>query len=299
MKGSHRWRLLAQLLDDAVLGYPASTSGAPHIRVPTGAQGLHLQFIVGSLPIALLVAGNGLLARATLLVIALLTATFWECLFAWKRQRPVDEGILLTAWLFALIVPPDTPLLQAVASISFGVVFGKAVFGGDGRYLVSPPLLALVFLVFAYPDTVIDPVGWTPVPGEERLAALACLFGAAWLIATGSASWRIITGAVIGLLIAVAIDSLTGPAATATSAAWYWPLVSGGFAFGVVFIATDPTASAMTNPGRFASGVLTGLLSYLVGAMFAILLASLFAPLFDAAAVAVNIRRRRARERRS
>jgi Na+-transporting NADH:ubiquinone oxidoreductase subunit NqrB len=165
MKGLQRWRPFTQLLDDAVLGHPAITSGAPHVRTPTGAQTLHLQFILGSLPVALLVAGDSLLARTTLLGVALLAAAFWECLFAWRRQRPVDEGILLAAWLFALIVPADTPLLQAVASISFGVVFGKAVFGGDGRYLVSPPLLALVFLVFAYPDTFVDPVGWTPAPG--------------------------------------------------------------------------------------------------------------------------------------
>jgi len=299
MRGLRRWRPLLQLLDDTLRGTPARTSGAPHVRVTTGAQGLHLQFVIASLPVALLIAGNGLLVHATLLGVALLTATFWECLFAWQRRRPVDEGLLLTAWLFALIVPADTPLLQAILSLSFGVVFGKAVFGGDGRYLVSPPLLAFVFLVFAYPDTVTDPVGWSPAPGNEFLVALGCLFGAAWLIAAGSASWRIMAGAVVGLLAAVALASLTGPAATeaatATIPAWYWPLLSGGFAVGVVFIATDPTASAMTNPGRFASGVLTGLLSHLVGVMFAILLASLFAPLFDAAAVALNIRRRRRR----
>jgi len=296
MKGWQRWRPFTQLLDDAVLGQPAITSGAPHVRTPTGAQALHLQFIVGSLPMALLVAGDSLLARTTLLGVALLAATIWECLFAWQRQRPVDEGILLTAWLFALIVPAETPLLQAVASISFGVVFGKAVFGGDGRYLVNPALLALVFLVFAYPDTVTDPIGWTPAPGREHLASLACLFGAAWLIATGSGSWRLIAGAVTGLLIAIALALLAGPAQE--SQPWYWPLVSGGFAFGVAFIATDPTASAMTNPGRLASGILIGLLSNLTGVMFAILLVSLFAPLLDAAAVAMNIRRRRAREHR-
>jgi Na+-transporting NADH:ubiquinone oxidoreductase subunit B len=261
-----------------------------------GVPGLNLHFVIASLPVALVVAWGELLVHATLLGVALITATFWECLFAWQRRRPVDEGILLTAWLFTLIVPPDVPLLQAIGSLSFGVVFGKAVFGGSGRYLASPALLGLVFLVIAYPDTVIDPVGGAPAPGNEYFSMLACLFGAAWLVATRSASWRIITGAVIGLLIAAAIASLAGSAAT--SMAWYLPLVSGGFAFGIVFIATDPTASAMTNPGRFASGVLTGVLSYLVGAMFAILLASLLAPLFDAAAVALNVRRRRARERR-
>jgi len=294
MKVPRRWRPLAQLLDDTVLGHPDSTRAAPHVRAPAGVQGLHLQYILGSLPIALLVAGDDLPVRVTLLGVVLLTATFWEWLFAWRRQRPVDDGILLTAWLFVLIVPPDTPLLQAVASISFGVVFGKAVFGGNGRYLVSPPLLAFVFLVFAYPDTVIDPAGWTPAPGREYPATLACLAGAAWLVATGSASWRLIAGAAAGLLIAAAIASVTGP--VAADAAWYWPLVSGGFAFGVVFIATDPTASAMTNPGRLASGLLAGLLAYQTGVMFAILLVSLLAPLFDAAAVAVNIRRRRIRE---
>jgi Na+-transporting NADH:ubiquinone oxidoreductase subunit B len=294
MKGPRRWRPVTELLDDAVLGHPDSTRAAPHLRAPAGVQGLHLQYVIASLPVALLIASNDVALRVALLGVVLLTAVFWEWLFAWRRQRPVDEGILLTAWLFMLIVPPDTPLLQAVASISFGVVFGKAVFGGDGRYLVSPPLLAFVFLVFAYPDTVNDPAGWTPAPGREYAATLACVSGAAWLIATGSAAWRVIAGAVAGLLLATAAAAATG--AVAADTAWYWPMVSGGFAFGVVFIATDPTASAMTNPGRLASGLLAGLLSHLTGVLFAILLVSLLAPLFDAAAVAVNIRRRRNRE---
>ncbi len=296
MRWSGPWRPLAQLLDDALLCHPARSAGAPHARVPTGAQGLHLQFIVASLPVAVLVAWHRPLAHALLFGSALLAATFWEVMFAWLRRRPVDEGILLTAWLFALIAPADTPLLQAVLSLSFGVVFGKAVFGGDGRYLVSPPLLALVFLAFAYPDTFIDPARWTPVPGSDHLLAFACLSGAAWLIATGSASWRIMAGAVLGLLLTVSLSSLAGSAATGV--AWYGPLVSGGFAFGIVFIATDPTASAMTNPGRFAFGVFAGMLSQLTGVIFAILLASLVAPLFDAAAVALNIRRRRLRVHR-
>lgn len=269
---------------------------APHVRAPTGAKGLNLHFVLASVPVALLVAVNGPLAYATLLGGGLLTATFWEYLFAWQRRRPLDEGVFLTPWLFALIAPAGTPLWQAVLAISFGVVFGKAVFGGSGRYLVSPPLLALVFLVFAYPDTSADPARWTPATGNDLLTALCCLLGAAWLLATGSASWRVMAGAIVGLLAALALAAVAGTAASAADPAWYGPLLSGGFAFGIVFIATDPTASAMTNPGRFASGVLAGLLSYLVGVMFAILLASLIAPLIDAAVVALNVQRRQRRE---
>ncbi|MGI9248194.1 MAG: RnfABCDGE type electron transport complex subunit D, partial [Woeseiaceae bacterium] len=85
---------------------------------------------------------------------------------------------------------------------------------------------------------------------------------------------------------------------------WYWHMVLGGWAFGTVFLATDPVAAATTNPGRWAFGLMIGALtivvrvtnpSYYDGTLFALLLASIFAPLFDFVVVERNIKRRIAR----
>lgn len=291
-----------QLLEDLAPGSAARTDGAPHLRAPGGTQALNLQFVLASLPCAALGIGSlGGQFNLALPLLALLTVTFWECLFAGLRRRPVDEGILLTAWLFVLLVPVDVALAPALISLSFAVVFGKAVFGGSGRYLVSPPLLGLVFLTIAYPDAGNGPAASAPGPGFEVAGAVACLIGAAWLIGTRSASWRVIAGVIAGavasVLLATTGSALGDPAAPGTAWLWVERLTMGGFAFGAVFVATDPAASAMTNPGRWLYGMLAGLLAPFAGVMYAILLASLVAPLFDAAAVALHVRRRSAAAR--
>ncbi|MGI9475853.1 MAG: RnfABCDGE type electron transport complex subunit D [Hyphomicrobiaceae bacterium] len=284
----------------------------------------------------------GLLYFLPVLVTALLVGIFWEVLFAAKRNRPLDEGVLSIAWLFVLILPPTITFFQVAYGMTIAMVFGKAIFGGTGRYLVSPPILGICVLFFSYSSVVYGPGTWVPLPGYEELttlelaiveggvpalhavdytwwslfignqpgpfgvtSALGCLLGAIYLIATGAASWRIMAGSLIGLSVTV---GLLGLAAAADSAAfsipWYWHAVLGGWAFGTVFLATDPTAAATTRTGRWVFGVLVGALTVLVrltnpayfeGVVFAILLASIFAPLCDHFVVERNIARRRAR----
>ena len=134
---------------------------------------------------------------------------------------------------------------------------------------------------------------------------LGCVIGAAYLLFRGVASWRIMLGSFLGLVGTVFLFNTFGPAGDPNFAVpWYWQTVMGGWAFGTVFLATDPVAAATTNPGRWVFGLFVGALtvivrvtnpSYYDGTLFAILLASIFAPLFDYVVVERNIKRRAAR----
>ena len=145
------------------------------------------------------------------------------------------------------------------------------------------------------------------VPGSMgEVSALACLLGAIWLIITGIASWRIMVGCVIGL---VAITGLFNGLASETSfALWTLPphyhLVMGGFAFGTVFMATDPVSSASTIKGKWIYGIAIGGLCGLIrvvnpaypeGMMLAILFMNVFAPLIDYYVIRGTTKRRQAR----
>ncbi len=283
----------------------------------------------------------GLLYFLPIFLVTLAVAMFWDVVFSTVRRRPLDEGLLATVWLFALIMPANAPLLRVALGISFGYVVGKSIYGGSGRYLVCPALLGYVFLLFAYPDLLFADSAWVPVPGVERtppleLAAsggveavlkagytpwslflgarpgaigatsvLACLLGAVYLVFTGAASWRVMLGALFGMIGTVLLfNGLAGEGNVVFEIPWTWHLVIGGFAFGVVFFATDPVTAAMTNPGRWVYGALVGLLtvvirvtnpSYNEGVLFAVLLASLFSPIIDFVFIELNARRRRRR----
>jgi len=284
---------------------------------------------------------HGLLYFIPILLVALLVGAIWEALFATIRNRPLDEGLLYFAWFFTLLLPATVPLYQVALGASFGLVFGKLIYGGSGRYLVNPVLLALAFLVFSYPDLILGEGVWVPVAGYDQPTVLelvseeggvrvigavdysylqiflgdqpgsfgvvspfGALIGAVVLYFTGVVSWRIMLGSVIGLAAMSLLLNLVDGSNTQFAVPAYWHLVLGGFAFGTVFLATDPVAGPITDPGRWGFGLLVGALtvlirasnpSYYEGIMFAILLASVFSPLIDFVVTESNIRRRRRR----
>ncbi|WP_455221363.1 NADH:ubiquinone reductase (Na(+)-transporting) subunit B [Kaarinaea lacus] len=285
---------------------------------------------------------HGFLYFLPIFIVALLTGAFWESLFAQQRKRPVDEGLLSIAWIFTLVMPATIPLYQVALAMTFAIVVGKGIYGGTGRYLVNPVVIGFAFIMFSYTNVVFGEGAWIPVPGydepttielaieEGGVAALqavdykwwqlfignqpgpigitsilGCLLGALFLIITGTASWRIMLGSVIGMITTVLLLNTLGPADNPMfHVAWYWHFVIGGWAFGTVFLATDPVAAATTNPGRWGFGVLVGALtiivrvtnpSYYEGMVFAILLACIFSPLFDYFVVERNINRRKQR----
>ncbi len=283
---------------------------------------------------------HGLLYFLPIFMVTLLVGAFWQALFANLRKKQPDEGLLVIAWFLALMMPATAPLYQVALGMTFGIVIGKLIYGGSGRYLVNPALLGMAFLVFSYPALfgqgawvpladydqptvlelvtdegglkVVSAVGysyWQLFIGDKPgavgvVSSLGAIFGALFLIWSGMASWRIMLGALIGLVGAAMVFNVLAPGNDLFALPWYWQLVMGGFLFGVVFLATDPVAGPMTNPGRWGFGLMVGVLtvliraanpSYYEGVMFAILLASMFSPLIDFVVTEMNIRRRKLR----
>ncbi len=266
---------------------------------------------------------------------------FWEVLFASVRGHEVNEGFFVTSILFALICPPDIPLWQVALGISFGIVIGKEVFGGTGKNFLNPALAGRAFLFFAYPAQISGDAVWTAVDGFSgatplglaatggvqavmdfgvtwfdafagtipgsigETSTVAVFLGGAVLMFMGIASWRIVAGVMIGMVSLTLIFNAIGSETNAMFAMpWYWHMVVGGFAFGMVFMATDPVSASMTNKGKFYFGALIGLMVVMIrvinpafpeGMMLAILFANLFAPLIDHFVVQANIKRRMAR----
>ncbi|MDX5378504.1 MAG: NADH:ubiquinone reductase (Na(+)-transporting) subunit B [Halomonas sp.] len=262
---------------------------------------------------------------------------FWEVLFAVKRGHEVNEGFFVTSVLYALILPATIPLWQVALGITFGVVIGKEIFGGTGKNFLNPALTGRAFLYFAYPAQISGDAVWVAADGytgatplsiafQDGMAALssqyswwdafigylpgsvgevstlAIFLGAAVLLWTKIASWRIMLGCLLGMAGTSLLFNLVGSESNPMFAVpWYWHLVVGGFAFGMVFMATDPVSASMTNPGRLIFGILIGVMTVLIrvvnpafpeGIMLAILFANLFAPLIDHFFVQANIKRR-------
>lgn len=290
---------------------------------------------------------RGLIIMLPILIVSYGVGGFWEVLFACIRKHEINEGLLVTGFLFPLILPPTIPLWQVAVGISFGVVIGKEIFGGTGMNVVNPALLSRAFLFFAYAKSMtgdvwvahvagapVDAVsGATPlgllaegsmpladainngyisfsqmflgtIPGSiGETSTLACLIGAAILIITGVASWRIMLSATIGLLATGYLANFIGDSPMAQLPPYYH-LVAGGFAFGAIFMATDPVSAAATNVGKWIYGFLIGMLVIIVrvanagfpeGVMLSILFMNLMAPLIDSFVVDAHVRRRKKR----
>jgi Na+-transporting NADH:ubiquinone oxidoreductase subunit B len=264
---------------------------------------------------------------------------FWEVLFASIRKHEVNEGFFVTSVLFSLILPATTPLWQVALGITFGVVIGKEIFGGTGRNFLNPALTGRAFLYFAYPASMSGDSIWTAVDGFSgatnlgkaalgnmnygdtelwwdaflgniqgsvgEVSTLLILIGGLALIYFRIASWRIVLGTFAGMVLFSGLLNLIGSETNPMFAMpWYWHLVLGGFAFAMMFMATDPVSASFTNKGKFAYGLLIGFMTVMIrvinpafpeGIMLAILFANVFAPLFDHFVAQANIKRRLAR----
>lgn len=284
---------------------------------------------------------HGALYVLPILIVALVTGGLWEWLFAVSRKRKPTEGFVIIALLFTLILPPAAPLWQVALGISFGIAIGKEIFGGTGKNFLNPALSSLVFLYFAYPNEMAGNPIWSDVAGYGGTtifgmvaaggvevidqvgitwgqtffgriqgslgdtSTFACIIGAAVLLVTRTASWRVMAGILIGMVATASLANWIGDAAAPIfSLPWYWHLTLGSFAFGAVFLATDPVTSATTEQGRWIYGLLIGFMIVLVrlmnpahpdGTMLAILLGNIFAPLIDYGIMWRNMRRRNLR----
>ncbi|HYE37620.1 NADH:ubiquinone reductase (Na(+)-transporting) subunit B [Methylocaldum sp.] len=281
---------------------------------------------------------HGALYFFPIYIVTLVAGGIWEVLFSVVRKHDVNEGFFVSSILFALTLPPNTPLWQVAIGISFGVVIGKEIFGGTGKNFLNPALTGRAFLYFAYPAAMSGDAVWTAVDGFSGATALglgalggvdaikaggiswwqtffgfeqgslgetstlACMLGAAFLIYTRIASWRIMAGVLIGMIATSTLFNIVGSDSNSMFAMpWYWHLTLGGFAFGTVYMATDPVSAAHTNAGRWVFGALIGFMTVLIrvvnpafpeGIMLAILFANIFSPLIDYAVIKANITRR-------
>ena len=257
-----------------------------------------------------------------------------EIVFAQIRNHEVNEGFFVSGLLIPMIVPPETPLWQIAIAVAFAVIFGKEVFGGTGMNIVNPALTARAFLFFAYPSDMSGEKVWisdmgdaisgaTPlgnalvgnfndmpsvfemfigtIPGSiGETSVLMILIGAVILLVTGIANWRIMFsvfagGYIMGLLFnlwGLNDYMLMGPLNH---------LLLGGFAFGAVFMATDPVTATQTKNGMYIYGFLIGIIAILIrvfnpaypeGVMLSILLMNVFAPLIDHYIIESNIKKR-------
>ena len=280
---------------------------------------------------------HGFLYFLPIYVVTMAAGGFWEVLFASVRNHEINEGFFVTSFLFALILPASTPLWQVALGISFGVVIGKEVFGGTGKNFLNPALVGRAFLYFAYPVQLSGDSVWTPVDGFSGATALgisaiegmsgllgtgltymqafvgqmqgslgetslaACLIGAIVLIYTGIASWRIMVAVFAGLIVPALIFGGVDGGNPMLEMPWHWHIALGGFAFGAIFMATDPVSAPDTMLGHWLYGLLVGALTWVIrvinpafpeGIMLAILFGNIFAPLIDHFVIRSNIRRR-------
>ncbi|MCI5221110.1 MAG: NADH:ubiquinone reductase (Na(+)-transporting) subunit B [Candidatus Electrothrix sp. AR4] len=272
-------------------------------------------------------------------LVSVVVGGFWEALFNLIRGHEMSEAFLVTSLLFPLTLPSTIPLWQVAVGISFGIIFAKEVFGGVGYNFMNPALVARAFIFFAYPSRMSGDLVWVGVDGLSSATALAnlanapaanpvaalnfswqdafigtipgsmgetsaaaCLLGAVLLLVCGIASWRVMVAMLLG---GVGLSSLFWLISSASNPLVnvppHWHLVLGSFAFGLVFMATDPVTAPHTNAGKWGYGFFIGALAILIrvinpaypeGVMLAILLGNVFAPLFDHLVIQANIRQR-------
>ena len=245
---------------------------------------------------------HGSLYFIPIYIVTMIVGSIWEGVFNIIRGHEFSEAFLVTGLLFTLTLPPTIPLWQVATGVSFGLIFGKEVFGGVGRNFMNPALLSRAFIYFAYPAQITGDAVWTAVDGVSsatplsqvaaaevgkamngldvtwmqtflgtipgsmgETSTLACLFGAFVLLVTRIAPWRVMASTLIGALICASYFYIQE---SGTNPLWaippHWHLAMGGLAFGFVFMATDPVSAAHTHTGQWLYGLLIGVVAIMI-----------------------------------
>lgn len=175
---------------------------------------------------------------------------------------------------------------------------GKTV---DGLTVATPLGEAATAAADKFPIFNMDMVTGL-IPGSiAETSVIAILIGAAILLITGIASWKIMLSVFVGGAFMGWVFNVVGPDTAMAHMPWYEHLALGGFCFGAVFMATDPVTSSRTETGKYIFGFLIGVMAIVIrvlnpgypeGMMLAILLMNIFAPLIDYYVVDANINRR-------
>lgn len=277
----------------------------------------------------------GFLKVLPIIIVSYVVGLGIEFAVAQMKGHEINEGFLVSGLLIPMIMPVEAPLWMVAVSTAFAVIIGKEIFGGTGMNIWNPALLARAFFFFAYPSKISGDAVWiankpegfsgaTPlaeaaqgipvshdlatmfwglIPGSIGETSTFCiLIGAVILLVTGVASWRIMTSVFVGGFAMATLLNYTLPETNVYAHITALEhIVMGGFAFGAVFMATDPVTSAQTNVGKYIYGLLVGVMAIVIrvlnpgypeGMMLAILLLNTFAPLIDWCVVQRNISRR-------
>lgn len=277
----------------------------------------------------------GLVHVIPVMIMSLLVAGIWVRIFASARNSIFNSGFAYFAILFALFMHPAVSLFHVAFGMSFAMVFAWGIFGGEGRSFLNPALVGVAVVQISFPVAVTDHSIWTEINGyagtnslfvtyETGFGALswsgvgwwqaffgsmqgllgttsvaAAILGGVILISARIASLRLIVAHIVGLVLAAMIIGVN--TADGFSIPWHWHLVLGSFVFGVVFLATDPSSSCATNPGRWVQGLIAGFLVVLLrevnpshpdSVVPVLLLVSMLSPLIDHVVIWLNIRRR-------
>ncbi len=289
----------------------------------------------------------GFMLILPIIIVSYLSGLATEFLFAVIHDKEVNEGFLVTGMLVVLILPATVPLWMVAVANIFAVIIGKEIFGGTGMNIVNPALLSRAFILFGYPAYLSGEVytytrlqeghqlvdgysGVTPLSlvAEGKMEALpsdfnmflgnmpgvigetsfaAIMLGGLFLAITGVASLRIIISVFAGGIFMAGLFNII-----ALNEYMMIPvhqhLLLGAFAFGAVYMATDPVTASQTPHGKYIYGFLIGVLTILIrvvnpgfpgGVMLAILMMNVFAPLIDHYVVQANIKRRMKRLRKA
>ncbi len=272
----------------------------------------------------------GVLKVLPMIIVSYVVGLGIEFTVAQIKGHEINEGFLVSGLLIPMVMPVEAPLWMIAVATAFAVIIGKEIFGGTGMNIWNPALLARAFFFFSYPSMISGDKVWiasdtadaiskaTPlaemamggenlsystadmfwglIPGSIGETSTFCiLIGAAILLLTNVASWRIMFSVFVGgLVMGLAFQGISGVTACDQ-------ILMGGFAFGAVFMATDPVTSSQTNTGKYIYGFLIGAMAVIIrcinpgypeGMMLAILLMNTFAPLIDWFVVQANIKRR-------
>ena len=281
--------------------------------------------------------GYGFLAVLPKIIVSYLVGLGIEFTVAQWKGEEIHEGFLVSGLIIPMIVPVGTPLWIIALATAFAVIFAKEIYGGTGMNIFNVALVTRAFIFFAYPSVISGDAVWVAtdsifglgadidgytaatalgqaavaeapafdmnmvwglIPGSiGETSVIAIALGALLLLWTGVASWKTMLSVFVGGgLMGWLLEGVGG-----NQLEWWHHFVLGGFAFGAVFMATDPVTSARTECGKYIYGFLIGVVAVMVrvmnpgypeGMMLAILLMNMFAPLIDYVFVQRNINMR-------
>lgn len=320
-----RFRTIFETAEGIVFGTEEVTPGAPHIRDNIEIKRYMLFVLLALLPAAIASVIFFGLSAVKIILVSYVSGGLVEVIFAVVRKKDIEEGFLVTGLIFPLVLPPTVPLWVVAVGMAFGVFFGKEVFGGTGRNIFNPALAGRLFITIAFPG--IMAANWqmpfadaitsaTPlaifkssqsitsysdlllgmVAGSMgELFRLGIILGGLFLMASKVSNWRIPLSYLGSVFFLTLVGNLILPSQVAPPV---FQLLAGGLLFGAMFMATDPVTSPFTKGGKYAYGVLCGLLTVLIrsfsgyteGVMFSIILANALTPLIDHIILSIKYR---------